>query len=175
MSERSTLLDTLVRLHRQQRSRRTRRYLRFRLRSLLILITVVAAICASYSIWGTAAVNHAKARLAYMYNGLPTTAVADVVVFPCTLVGIMTAAAVIGVVSRFDSRHGYLAFAILSCVSLLLLLAALGLDTESLARTQLRHLQLSQIVRIGLVLISCVVPPSAFLGWYFSSSAERHS
>ena len=107
-------------------------------------------------------------RVEVTLNSLPTEPAAEVVVFPCTLCGIVLGAAVFGFVCRRDATSGYFVFSILTCVGLLLLTTALSLDTASLKETELQHLRLNQVLRIVFLLVACAVPASAFLGWYCS-------
>jgi hypothetical protein len=173
MSNSTPLFDALNRLHRVKRIRRRRKYQSFRLRTLFLLMTAVAVLCAFVVPWLTAIMSRVEIRWQETLSGLPVTPAADAAVFFGGFCGLLLGPAVFGIIYCFDEKRGYLLFAILSCVGILALVTALLLDTESLKKTELQDLSADQLARIVLLWFACVVPGSAFLGWYCSSLTKR--
>jgi hypothetical protein len=170
---RQDVFDALDRMHRGKRIRRRRKFLRFRLRTLILLMTAVAAFSAFVGPRQTAIMRHVEFRWQQTLSSLPTTPAADVVVLFGLFCGLLFGPAVFGFGYRLDEKRGYLLFALLSCVGLVALIIGLSLDTESLKETELQDLRADQIARFVLLWFACAVPVSAFLGWYCSRLTKR--
>src|SRR5262245_828159 len=70
---------------------------------------------------------------------------------------------------RLGPRKGFVGFAVLASISLIGVPIALTLQIDPLSETELRDLQIKQIIYAVLLYLPFVVPISSFAGWYAST------
>ena len=141
--------------------------MRFRVLTLLVLTAAVAAFMVAVKASGP------QMSAGLSWSILSITPGNDILLISCLTSGLLLGVPVLWIANRFGATRGYLLFSILSCVSLLALIAVFSLDTEPLSDTEARDLSVDQILRIVLLSFVWVVPLSAFLGWYSTTFVDR--
>ena len=159
-------LDGVSRLCRLGHGRRPRRRLRYGLRTLLLIVTAVCVLVRP--------ANFLLTRLLLVlmderWSVIKAMPVADAMLVPFVVCGALIGAPVFAWIRRLHATTGFLISSALTCLGLLALVAAFSLDTAPLTETELQHLSVGQIVRIGLLFVAVVPSVSAFLGWYWAN------
>ena len=168
-----TIYEALTRRHHAKHFRRRKRFQRFRLRTLMTFTTGAAVFFALLAEWGMAAYDRVAIKWQQIASTLATDPADGMIFFLNAIVGVLLGAAVSTMVYRMNEKRGFLLFCGLSCVGLIALSAGLSLDTPPLNNTELRDLRFAQVARVELLWLACVVPVSAFLGWYCATLKTR--
>jgi hypothetical protein len=164
-------VDQLFRRHRLLQIKKRMRYFRFRLRTMLLVATAFCLICAALQIYGT--VSRKRAPVPVNQANIPSTSVANAAAIPLLVSSWVVGPLVAACAYKLGSAKGYVLFAALSFVALLLLIASLSLHTGSIFVTQVRDMRFAEGLRVSLPLVVGVLPLSSFLGCYFAAREDR--
>lgn len=156
----------------RRRRARLRKFRQFRLRSLVWLLTVAALCSALAGQWGDVIAARAAFRWKQMLTSMSTEPAADVLLLAACVSGLLVGCTLACLVSLLNEPRGFRVVAVLTCLAIPALVAAIGMDSAALDDTHLKDLEAPQVARAGLLWFVCVAPASAAVGWYGSATRK---
>ncbi len=162
-------LEHLIQRNDERRRKQSQRFYRFRLRTLVLAVGLYCAFCAATYYLGTDLLNQINRQANLTVNPIPSTPVSEVLPPICALVALMLGVVTAWGIFRLGPRYGFVGLCIALCLSLIALVLATSLHTAPFEETELREVQMTQILVAVSLSFAFIMPVCASFGWYAST------
>lgn len=166
--------NRIARLEHLKQADRRRGQSGFRLRSLFVVITLMSIAFAAFVAFGGPIWHRVLHRIEMTSHWIPEAPLMETMLPFSVLLNVVGGLVTALVVYLLRGRKGFIVFGALCVLGLIGLLSSLALDVAPLAQTPTRDATVSQILFMLIVIGSCLLPVSAFTGWYASYLLGRN-